>query len=104
MSKIRQSDIIAITVSVIVTLVLVMVMMGTTKKSLRERAIREGIDEHNRRINNIGRATVIGGASSLISKKNETYLYSYLTTRNVFLLFSAAVMGYIISHFDNNNY
>lgn len=89
MSKIRQSDIIAIAVSVIVALLIAGLMMRSTRKTLREHARHTAEREH--KINDKNNDYILIGGSKSKSKS--------MTTTNVFLLFAGLFIGYILSHF-----
>jgi multidrug efflux pump subunit AcrB len=91
MSKIRQSDIIAITVSVIVALFIAGLMIRSTRKTLREHARHTAEREHK---NNHDNMFFSGG-----SKSKSLGQHPYLTTTNAFLLFAGVFIGYILSHF-----
>jgi mannitol-specific phosphotransferase system IIBC component len=88
MSKIRQSDIIAITVSVIVALLIAVLMIRSTRKTLRdharhtaEREYKYNDKSHDKSQSHI----LIGGGSK--------------TTTGIYLLFAGVFIGYILSHF-----
>lgn len=90
-TQVRQSDIIAIAVSVIVALIMVGLMMRSTRKTLREHARHTAEREHND--NNM----FLSGGSK--SKSQCRHPYPYLTTTNAILLFAVVLVGYILSHF-----
>lgn len=94
--QVRQSDIIAIAVSVIVALILFGLMMRTTKKTLKEHARHSAEREH--RINNDNSRRIFGG-SGLKSITKTQGRDSYLTTTNAFILFTGILVGYILSYF-----
>ena len=91
MSKIRQSDIIAITVSVIVALFIAGLMIRSTRKTLREHARHTAEREYKINRDNM---FFSGG-----SKSKSLGQHPYLTTTNAFLLFAGVFIGYILSHF-----
>jgi hypothetical protein len=90
-TQVRQSDIIAIAVSVIVALFIAGLMIRSTRKTLREHARHTTEREHKINHDNM---FFIGG-----SKSKSLGQHPYLTTTNVFLLFAGFIIGYILSHF-----
>jgi len=86
MSKIRQSDIIAITVSVIVALLIAVLMIRSTRKTLRDHARHTAEREYKYNDKSDDKPHVlIGGGSK--------------TTTGIYLLFVGVFIGYILSHF-----
>lgn len=90
-TQVRQSDIIAIAVSVIVALIIAALMMTSTRKTLREHARHTAEREHNINRDNM---FFSGG-----SKSKSLGQHPYLTTTNAFLLFAGVLIGYILSYF-----
>ena len=88
MSKIRQSDIIAITVSVIVALLIAVLMIRSTRKTLRDHARHTAEREREYKYNDKSqdKYPVLGGGGSK-------------TTTGIYLLFVGVFIGYILSHF-----
>ncbi len=86
MSKIRQSDIIAITVSVIVALLIAVLMIRSTRKTLRDHARHTAEREYKYNDKSHNKTHVlIGGGSK--------------TTTGIYLLFVGVFICYILSHF-----
>jgi hypothetical protein len=86
MSKIRQSDIIAIVVSVIVALFVAGLMIRSTRKTLRDHARHSVEREHKYNDKSQDKYPVLGGGGSK-------------TTTGIYLLFIGVFIGYILSHF-----
>jgi hypothetical protein len=86
MSKIRQSDIIAITVSVIVALFISGLMIRSTRKTLRDHARHTAEREYKYNDKSQDKYPVLGGGGSK-------------TTTGIYLLFVGVFIGYILSHF-----
>jgi hypothetical protein len=91
-TQVRQSDIIAIAVSVIVALIIAALMIRSTRKTLREHARHTAEREY--KINYDNNMFFSGG-----SKSKSLGQHPYLTTTNAFLLFAGVFIGYILSHF-----
>uniref|UniRef100_A0A6C0CWK4 Uncharacterized protein n=1 Tax=viral metagenome TaxID=1070528 RepID=A0A6C0CWK4_9ZZZZ len=90
-TQVRQSDIIAIAVSVIVALIIAALMMMSTRKTLREHARHTAEREHKINRDNM---FFSGGSNS-----KSPGQHPYLTTTNAFLLFAGVLIGYILSYF-----
>lgn len=84
--QIRQSDIIAIAVSVIVASTIIGLMIRSTRKTLREHARHSAEKEYKMNDKQNNNIPLIGG--SKLKKIQSMYL-----------LFAGLFIGYILSHF-----
>jgi hypothetical protein len=84
--QLRQSDIIAIVVSVTVALILIGLMIRSTRKTLREHARHSAEREYKENDKDLLRIPIIGGSKSK-------------TMSGIYFLFVGVLIGYILSDF-----